>query len=62
MAATIRNFPVPLWPKTSRLTPRRSRREAGAAYELVLVDLAGGQQRTGDYLAINPKGRVPVPG
>jgi glutathione S-transferase len=34
--------------------------EAGAVYEMVLLDLAGGQQRTDDYLAINPKGRVPA--
>ena len=34
--------------------------EAGADFEAVRIDTAGGQQRTPDYLAINPKGRVPV--
>lgn len=34
--------------------------EAGAGYELVRLDLAQGEQRQPDYLAINPKGRVPA--
>lgn len=33
--------------------------EAGADYEAVRLDLAAGDQRKPDYLAINPKGRVP---
>lgn len=34
--------------------------ESGLAYEIARVDLAGGAQRTPDYLKLNPKGRVPV--
>ena len=34
--------------------------EAGAAYDAVKVDLVAGDQRKPDYLAINPKGRVPA--
>lgn len=34
--------------------------EAGAAYETVRIDFATGQQRSPDYLAVNPKGRVPA--
>jgi glutathione S-transferase len=34
--------------------------EVGADYEAVRLDLKAGQQRTPDYLAINPKGRVPA--
>ena len=34
--------------------------EAGASYKAVRVDLAGGEQRRPEYLAINPKGRVPA--
>jgi glutathione S-transferase len=34
--------------------------EAGADYVYKPVDTAGGQQRTPEYLAINPKGRVPA--
>jgi glutathione S-transferase len=34
--------------------------EAGAAYEAVRVDLRGGEQRAPEYLAVNPKGRVPA--
>ena len=34
--------------------------EAGAAFEAVRVDFAGGEQRGAGYLAINPKGRVPA--
>jgi glutathione S-transferase len=33
--------------------------EAGAAYEAIKVDTAAGDQRKPEYLAINPKGRVP---
>lgn len=34
--------------------------EAGAAYDAVRLILAEGDQRTPDYLAIHPRGRVPV--
>jgi len=34
--------------------------EAGASYERVRVNLAGGEQRSEAYAKINPKGRVPV--
>lgn len=34
--------------------------DAGADYKDVVVDLAGGQQRSPEFLKVNPKGRVPV--
>lgn len=34
--------------------------EAGAAYTAHRLDLAAGDQRKPDYLAVNPKGRVPA--
>jgi glutathione S-transferase len=34
--------------------------EAGADYELVKISLKNGDQRRPDYLALNPKGRVPA--
>ena len=34
--------------------------EAGADYDLVRVDFATTEQRSADYLKINPKGRVPA--
>jgi glutathione S-transferase len=34
--------------------------EAGADYELVVMDTKAGDQRTPEYLAVNPKGRVPA--
>lgn len=34
--------------------------ETGAAYEAVRMDLKAGDQKKPDYLAINPKGRVPA--
>ncbi|WP_068875077.1 MULTISPECIES: glutathione S-transferase family protein [unclassified Phenylobacterium] len=34
--------------------------EAGAAYEAVKVDLRRSEQRRPEYLALNPKGRVPA--
>jgi glutathione S-transferase len=42
------------------LASRIALEEAGADYELVKVDLAGGEQRGEGYLKINPKGRVPA--
>lgn len=34
--------------------------EVGAAYSTVRIDFASGQQRSPDYLKVNPKGRVPA--
>lgn len=34
--------------------------ELGVAYEAVKLDLKAGDQRRPDYLAVNPKGRVPA--
>ncbi|HEX5264630.1 MAG TPA: glutathione S-transferase family protein [Phenylobacterium sp.] len=34
--------------------------EAGAHYELAVMSTKDGDQRTSDYLAVNPKGRVPA--
>lgn len=34
--------------------------EAGAAYDLRRLDMRQGEQRSADYLAVNPKGRVPA--
>ena len=34
--------------------------EAGADYDLAVMDTAAGDQRRPDYLAVNPKGRVPA--
>jgi glutathione S-transferase len=34
--------------------------EAGANYAAEIVDLKGGQQRSAEYLQVNPKGRVPA--
>jgi glutathione S-transferase len=34
--------------------------EAGADYEAIRLDMGAGQQRSPDYLKVNPKGRVPA--
>ncbi|MFL5222097.1 MAG: glutathione S-transferase family protein [Microvirga sp.] len=47
-------------PGACSLAPHIALEEAGVAYEPVKVALAKGEQRTPEYLAINPKGRVPV--
>jgi glutathione S-transferase len=47
-------------PNTCALASHIALEEAGADYEPVFVDFAGGEQRKPDYLAINPKGRVPA--
>jgi glutathione S-transferase len=46
-------------PKSCALASHIALEEAGAEYETVRLNLAANQQRTPDYTAINPKGRVP---
>lgn len=47
-------------PGACSLAPHIALEEARAAFEPVRVQLAEGEQRTPEYLAINPKGRVPA--
>jgi glutathione S-transferase len=47
-------------PWTCALASHIAFEEAGAEYETVRLDLSAGAQRSPDYLAINPKGRVPL--
>jgi glutathione S-transferase len=47
-------------PNTCALASHISLEEAGATYEGVRLSFADGEQRKPDYLAINPKGRVPA--
>ena len=47
-------------PHTCALASHIALEQAGAAYETVRVDFATNGQRTPEYLAINPKGRVPA--
>ncbi|HSF95573.1 MAG TPA: glutathione S-transferase N-terminal domain-containing protein [Thermohalobaculum sp.] len=47
-------------PGSAALAPHIVLEEIGAAFEPVRIDFAAGQQRSPEYLAINPKGRVPV--
>jgi glutathione S-transferase len=47
-------------PGTCALATRIALEEAGAPYEAVLVDFHTQSQRSPDYLAVNPKGRVPA--
>ncbi|MCB1448453.1 MAG: glutathione S-transferase N-terminal domain-containing protein [Rhizobiaceae bacterium] len=42
------------------LASRIALEDAGADYDLVRVDLANGEQRRPEFLAVNPKGRVPA--
>ncbi|PZQ58374.1 MAG: glutathione S-transferase [Sphingomonas taxi] len=42
------------------LAPHIALEESGAPFEPVHVDMASGEQRTPEYLRINPKGRVPA--
>jgi glutathione S-transferase len=48
------------FPKTIGLACHIALAEAGADYELVKVDFLTNAQRAPDYLAINPKSRVPA--
>lgn len=47
-------------PNTCALASHIALIEVNAAYELRLIDFATTQQRSPDYLALNPKGRVPA--
>lgn len=47
-------------PGACSLAPHIVLEEQGASYQLELVSIAEGKTRTPEYLAINPKGRVPV--
>jgi glutathione S-transferase len=47
-------------PRTRSFTALWLMEETGQPYERVLVDLAKGEQRTAEYLAINPMGKVPA--
>ena len=47
-------------PGTCALAVRIALEEAGAPYQLHLLDFAARQQQSADYLAVNPKGRVPA--
>ena len=53
------------FPGACSLAPLIALTEAGADFEIYNVDLQGGHQRSPEFLAVNPKGRVPaliVPG
>ncbi len=47
-------------PGTVALASHIALEEAGADYEAVRVDFRANEQRQPDYLAVNPKGRVPA--
>lgn len=47
-------------PGTCALASHISLEETGAPYETVRLDFTDGDQRKPDYLAVNPKGRVPA--
>ena len=47
-------------PNTISMSVAIALQEAGIAHDLTLVDFAKAQQTDADYLAINPKGRVPT--
>lgn len=47
-------------PGTCARVPMAAMEQAGAPYEVRLVRLMTGEQRSPEYLALNPKGKVPV--
>jgi glutathione S-transferase len=47
-------------PHTYSLASHIALEEAGAAYSTVRIDFASNEQRSPEYLAINPKGRMPA--
>jgi glutathione S-transferase len=47
-------------PMTSATRVHWALEEVGVPYDKVKIDLAAGEQRTPEYLALNPNGRVPL--
>ena len=47
-------------PNTCALASHVALEQAGAEYETVRVDFSRNEQRSPDYLRVNPKGRVPA--
>ena len=47
-------------PGACSLAPHILLEETGRPFEAVRVDFASGEQRSADYLALNPRGRVPL--
>jgi glutathione S-transferase len=47
-------------PGTCALASHIALEEAGADYQAIRLDFGAGQQRSPDYLKVNPKGRVPA--
>jgi glutathione S-transferase len=47
-------------PKTCAFVAHLALEEAGAEFELVRLDLSQGEQRSAEFLALNPLARVPV--
>jgi glutathione S-transferase len=47
-------------PQSRAVRPRWMLEEIGAPYELARIDLAKGDQKTPEYLALNPNGTVPT--
>lgn len=48
------------YPGNASLLPHMALREAGARFELRLVDRKNNAQKSVDYLRLNPNGRIPV--
>jgi glutathione S-transferase len=47
-------------PKTCAIASHIALEESGAVYESIAIDFSKTEQRSSDYLKINPKGRVPA--
>jgi len=47
-------------PGTCALASHIALEDAGASYQLKRIDFRKNEQQSADYLAINPKGRVPA--
>ncbi|MDU0961058.1 MAG: glutathione S-transferase N-terminal domain-containing protein, partial [Bradyrhizobium sp.] len=48
------------WPGACSIAAHIVLEETGLTFEAIKVDFAAGKQREPDYLAINPRGRVPA--
>ena len=47
-------------PGSASMAPHGCLEEAGAAYTLKLFDTSKGENQSAEYLAVNPKGKIPA--
>src|SRR5205807_5477386 len=58
--SSVSHLVLYFWPGACSIAAHIVLEETGLTFEAIKVDFAAGKQREPDYLAINPRGRVPA--